>query len=453
MIRALWFMLKVGALVALVVWIAERPGTLRLEWLEYAFTIHVGLFLLFAMAIILGAIFLYNAITAFVRLPSSWRRYKDVRDQEKGYEALTIGLTAVAAGDSKVASKQAKRAQKFLSDDTGLPLLLKAQSARLEGREDEALESFAALLEDKNAAFLGVRGLLQAALDNQDYNKALELAMHALNLHSRQPWILRVVYDLHIRLQNWDEALSMLYRLEKEKAIEAPDARSDRVAILLAHAQDQDNNAAVKSLEKAFKIDAAFAPAATALAREYLSAGQHRKALSVVKKAWALSPHPDLVSVWMLLISPRKAGQPLVRLRWIESLLKLKNGSAVGQIAAGRAALEEKIWGEARTHLLKAEEMAPTAQIYSLLAELEERSGQGQSAVKAWQEKLQSAAQDYAWVCAETGRIYSEWSAVAQPHGSFNTIEWAQPQLFSTNAPALEVAVGATTAVLDIPEA
>lgn len=445
-------MLKVGAAVALVVWIAERPGFVRLEWMEYAFTIHVGLFLLFALAIILGAIFTYNIITAFVKFPSSWRRYKHIRGQEKGYEALTIGLTAVAAGDSKVAAKQARLAEKYLQNDTGLPLLLKAQSARLEGREDDALENFAALLEDKNAAFLGVRGLLQAALDNQDYDKALELASHALKLHPKQPWIVRVAYDLHIRLRQWNDALEMLSRAQKVKALTADEAKADRIAILVAKAEDQDSNAAAKTLQRAVKLDAGFTPAAARLARVYLNNGQRRKALSLIKKAWKSAPHPDLVDVWTLLISSRKAGAPLARMRWIEELLKVNSETAAGQNAAGRIALEYKLWGEARAHLMQAIEIEPTAGTYRLLAELEERSGQGQRAVAEWREKAQAAAPDYVWTCHETGRVYSAWSPVAEPHGAFNTIEWAQSQAFNVAPAQLEMAVGATAAVLDVPE-
>lgn len=451
MLRALWFMLKVGALVALVVWIADRPGTVRLEWMAYTFTVHVGLFLLFTLAIILCSIFIYNTITAFVKLPSSWRRYKSVRNQEKGYEALTIGLTAVAAGDTKVAVTQAKRAEKFLKDDTGLPLLLKAQSARLDGRESDALDNFAALLEDKNAAFLGVRGLLQAALDNEDFDKALELATHAMNLHSRQPWILRVVYDLHIRLRNWDEALSVLYRLEKAKAVEADRARADRVAILIAQSEEAQAGDATKLLQKAVKIDPSFAPAVVRLARLYLNGSQRRKAVSLVKKTWKRQPHEDLVHIWMLLLPARKSDESLARMRWIEELLKVNSDNAPGQFAAGKIALEEKLWGEAREHLIRAAALQPTTGVYERLAALEERSGQSNAAAEGWHEKARAADPDYIWTCGETGRTYSAWSPLAQPHGAFNSMAWVSTPTVIMPA-QLDVAVGETPAVLDVPK-
>lgn len=454
MFKALWFMIKVGLLVALVVWIADRPGFVRLEWLEYTFTIHVGLFLLAALAIILSAIFLYNVIKTFADFPASYRRYREVRSQEKGYEALTTGLTAVAAGDTKVAVKQAKLAEKYMPGDTGLPLLLKAQAARLSGQEELAMESFAALLEDKNAAFLGVRGLLQAALDNQDYNKALELTQHALTLHPKQPWIVRTGYDLHVRLQQWDAALDMLARAEKAKALSADQAAHDRVAILVAqsdaHLANDDQKTAIKALEKAVAIEPGFSPAATRLARLYNASGRRRKAVALIKKAWTAAPHPDLANVWGILIAPRKAGEALARMRWYEKLLEYNDSSAEGLLAVGHIALQEKLWGEARGYFTRALEIAPTAKTYHYLAALEERSGQGQAAAAKWMNMAIDAPPENVWVCRETGRVYEQWLVIAPPHGAFNTIEWGAPQSVSTIS-ALEVQ--ADDQVLDAPKA
>lgn len=454
MIKALWFAIKLGLLVALVVWVADRPGFVKIEWLEYTFTVHVGLFLLAAMATILVAIFIYNIIRAFVTFPASYRRYRGIKDQEKGYEALTIGLSAVAAGDAKKAVRQARRATRYLKGDTGLPLLLEAQAARLEGREEDALESFAGLLEDKNAAFLGVRGLLQAALDAQKYDKALEVAQQALTLHPKQPWILRTAYDLEIRLRHWDGALETLKRAEKAKAIEAEKARRDRGAILIAQAEELehagDEDAALKLLAKAFKLDEGFVPAAVRLARLENKNGAHRKAVSVIRKSWKASPHPDLANIWNGLIKPGKAGEPLARMHWFEKLLAAKADTAQGQIAAGRVALEEKLWGEARTYFMRALELEPSAEIYRLLATLEEQAGQSKTAVQGWLEKADEAEPDHVWICSETGRIYDEWSPVALPHGSFNTIEWGLPDM--VNRPAALGTAGETGGpVLDAP--
>lgn len=434
MIRALWFAVKIGALIALAIWIAERPGTVRIEWVEYTIIIHIGLFLLGALAFVLLTLFIYQTIKTFVDFPKSLARYNEIKDKEKGYQALTRGLTAVAAGDSRAANIHAKRASKLLKGDTGLPLLLEAQAARLDGREDDAAQSFVALLEDKDASFLGVRGLLQTAMDSGDDEAALALAEKALALHPKQGWILKITYDLHIRLQQWYRAEKILGKAEKFGAVSADKARSDRLALYLAQAEKDMGEGygsdATLMIRKALKLDPGFAPAVMALADLHVKEGHPRKAQSLVLKAWKTHPHGGLAEYWLSLLHEDKATDKLARLRWCEKLLKANADSAAGQLMAGRAAMDAGLWGEAREFFKRAEDLHPSASLYQALATLEERSGHDETAIKNWLEKAAGAPAEKAWLCRETGLVYPRWAPVAQPHGSFNTIEWRAPSAY-----------------------
>ncbi len=431
MIKAIWFMVKVGVLVALALWVVENPGFVEMAWLDYKLRIHVGVFLIALVAIILLSIFLYRAIRTFVDFPKSFRRYQEVKRQDKGYRALTLGLTAVAAGDTKAAVYQAHRAAKLLGDDSGLALLLHAQAARLDGREEDAQESFVALLENDDAAFLGVRGLLQTALDAQDYPGALDLGRRALKIHPKQPWILKIVYDLEIRARDWEEARKTLYRAEKAGAVPGEKVSADRVAMLLAEAEnflDKDaRTEALKKAKKAYQIDPNFVPAIAQLARLYNQTGKRRKAMAVIEKAWKTAPHPEFVKIWDALAASSRSKKPPGRRQWFEKLLEINPSAADGQLAAGEIALEEGLWGEARTHFKRAEELEPCAKLYRLFAELEERSSQNEEAAIMWLEKAAEAPPGKIWVCRETGHVYEQWHPIAQPHGAFNTIEWADP--------------------------
>lgn len=431
MIRALWFLVKISALIALAVWVADRPGSVRIEWMEYVFTIHVGMFLLIGLATILLSIFVYQTIKGFIDFPKSYRRYKEIKGQEKGYQALTLGLTAVAAGDTKAAVREAKRASKLLPNDTGLPLLLEAQAARLDGREEDAMRCFVGLLEDKDASFLGVRGLLQASLDVQDYETALAVSDKALALHPKQPWILKIAYDLNVRARDWEKARTILYRAQKAGAIEEVRANADRAAMMIAES-DQDlaagrNDAALKKLKKAASFDEGFAPAIIALVRYHQDKGENRKAKNVIEKAWKKVPHEAYVSVWNELLADDKATDALARLRHFERLVKINGSVALLQCRAGEAAMQAGLWGEARDYFVRAEGLKPSALLYRLWAELEERSTHDEEAIKEWLGKAVSAPGERSWICRETGRAYEDWHVIAEPHGSFNTIEWLDP--------------------------
>lgn len=451
MIRSLWFLVKIAVVVGVVVWVAERPGSVRVEWLDYVFTVHVGLFLLALLGVIVVSIFLYRVVRAFVTFPSSLRYYNEVKGREKGYRALTVGLTAVAAGDTAAAMKHAEKARKMLPEDEGLALLLKAQAARLDGREEDARESFVALLENKDAAFLGVRGLLQASLDTGDTEAALQLARRALDLHPKQKWILRTVYDLEIRGRHWGAAADVLTRAVRSGAIRKERAMRDRAAMALAIALEAEDEGLHNVAAAQFKeaqtlaakienaadgvVDSGFVPAAIVYAQYLMrrGGGQRKKAVAQIEKAWKAQSNAvgagaqgAFVPVWAELMPVAAAGDPLARLKWFERLVKLNPQSAAGQMAAGQAAMDGGLWGEARKFFERAEELRPSAALYKAFAALEDRAGGdgAKEAARKWIEKAGDAPGDRVWVCRESGRVYEGWHPIAEPHGSFNTIEW-----------------------------
>ncbi len=431
MIRAIWSLLKIGIVIAFVIWVAERPGTITIDWLQYKATFHVGFFILAMFIIVILGIFIFSIIKSALDLPKDLARYRDITAKDKGLKALTIGLTAVAVGDAKSAAYQAQRAHRFLKEDEALSCLLEAQAARLDGREMDASRAFIALMDDKNAEFLGIRGLLQSALDCGDYGGALELANRALALHPKQEWILQVTYDLEIKARNWDAARKILYRAEKSGAITSVKAKSDRVAMLLAEADqakaDGHDELVYRSLSKAYKIDKHFVPTALRLGEMYLARDKRKACISVVEVAWKVTPHPALASLWGRACPPARDNDKMAYIHWFEKLLRFKPESVEGLQALANVLISEGLWGEARKKLEKAEGIRPNVNLYRIWARLEERATHDDIVVREWLEKAADAPRERVWICSETGRVYDDWSAISD-QDLFNTIIWDFPQ-------------------------
>ncbi len=431
MIRALWALIKISIVVAAVVWVFENPGTIAIDWLEYKLTFHIGAFLIALLLLVVVGIIVFSVIKYLLDLPKNITRYRDMTDKDKGMRALTIGLSAVAAGDGKSASYQAVRARKFLGKNDALPKMLEAQAARLNGDEVAAARNFVDLLEHKDGAFLGVRGLLQSALDCGDNKGALELGYKALESQPNQGWILCVVYDLEIKAKNWDAARKVLYRAEKNAAIAVNKANSDRVAMYLAEAegahQSGNEELRFKCLNKAYKVDEYFIPTVVRLAQMYIERGKNKAAISIVKKAWVSSPHPELVKIWDDLCPKARDNDTMARVHWFENLLELKEDSVIGLQAMAGVLIEQGLWGEARKALDKAVGIRPNVFLYKLYARLEDRSTHDDQSVRSWLEKAADAPRERKWICSETGRTYKEWVPVSDQE-LFNTIIWDFPQ-------------------------
>ncbi|MFK7840144.1 MAG: heme biosynthesis protein HemY [Bdellovibrionales bacterium] len=428
MFRTLLFLVKVTLFVGVFIWLAEQEGSVRIDWLGYTINAHVGLFLAGLLTVILLSIFVYRVLKTFVDFPSSYRYYSEIRAKNKGYQALTRGLTAVAAGDTKAAIKHAGQARNLMPDDQGLPLLLEAQAARLEGRESDAQESFVSLLENKDTSFLGVRGLLQASMDAGDHKGALEMARRALRLHPKQPWILRTVYDLEIADRQWSAATQTLKRAERVGAIVKERALSDRVAMALAIALSAEeeglHDVAVSQYRKAQTLDPLSIPAVLLSAEYFIRVEKPKKAISLIEKIWKKAPHAAFVDVWTRLMPNAHDTDALQRLKWYEKLVSINPSNARIQVAAGTAASEAALWGEARKFFDSAEEIRPSKELYKALAFLEDKASGDEHASRLWLEKAADVAAERVWICRESGRVYPHWSPIAAPHGGFNTIEW-----------------------------
>ena len=429
LIKTLWFLLKIIVVSVAAVWLATREGVVSMSFSVYDLKMQAGIFWL---ALFVGAFIFYYSLRLIGRLfsaPKAITNYVEKDKQKKGYRAITRGLVAVAVGDTKRASHFSKQASSYLKDDNALPLLLEAQAARLRGEEALAQNKFEALMSDKDAAFLGVRGLLKSAIEEGDMNQALEYARRAQTLHPHQDWIIRNVYELEIRNGLWSDAIQTGKNALRRGALSEEKIISDRAAIYLMrhdYNKDQGNDdAAFKDLKQAHKLNPNFIPTVTRFADYYLSQGKRRKAVKLIEQAWPHNPHPDLADLWDKLC-PHADNQDK-RLKWYEDLVALKTDSVEGHMAAARAAMDMNLWGEAKSYLNVAEKIYPSARVYRTRAIVEQNSTHNEDAINELMEKAANAMLDRKWVCCQTGLTYDSWSALAMPHQSFNTIIWDYP--------------------------
>lgn len=427
MLRSLWWIIECVVVVALAVWLFQNPGTIAAHWNGYDVETSLGVGFI-ALVLLMVFVGMFTRVMGFlVTLPQRWKNLNLKMRKERGYKALTLGLSAVSAGDGKAASYQAWRMRRFIPGDVGLPWLLEAQAARLRGNEDEAKGFFEKLLKEKDTAFLGVRGLLQTAIEAADLDRALDLARQALVMHPDQAWIIHTVFNLEVQKHEWAAALNTLKRAERAKGMDEKEIKSNRIALLLQQAEVLQHGGytaeALKKMREAHRLDPAFAPAAENLAKGYRDVQKRRAAVAVIERAWKENPHPDLVPVWDSLAPANKPSDMAARLRWFERLVSLNPAHVESQIAAAAAAIKDGLWGEAWQYLSAAEKIRPSARLYRMWAQMEEKTGHSESAKRYW-EKAADAPGEKMWICSETGAIYAHWSPLAQPHGAFNTIRW-----------------------------
>ena len=130
MIRLIAYLVLIVLAAAGLSWIADRPGSLTVEWLGYDIrtSVFIGtivLLITFAALALLG----WLGILTF-SAPKRLTRRMDQRRKRTGQEAVRRGIFAAGAGDKLGALKASAIAKKATPEEP-LTLLLEAQSAQL----------------------------------------------------------------------------------------------------------------------------------------------------------------------------------------------------------------------------------------------------------------------------------------------------------------------------------
>lgn len=414
------------AALAVVAWqLAETPGEVSLAWHGWRVDTSASFMAAALLAVLAAGALLYAVLHGVRILPRRLAQARERRRKEAGYHALTKGMVAIAAGDAAEARRFAKRASEFLGRPPGA-LLIGAQAAQLDGRPDQAKTFYTAMLGAKETELLGLRGLLALAEQQGDRAMAIELAEKARALSPKAPWLLTRLFHLQIAARRWEAAETTLRQAIVAKAVaEGSGRHSDAVLLVqlsLMAERNGDRTLALERARRALSLDEALMPASLQLAALHLAGNEPRRARKVIEAAWRRQPHPDLARLYALALAEPDA---VKRYRALTPLEELAPGHVELRRALARAALEAKLWGEARRHIKAAGE-ARDAGFCRLMAELEQNEGANTAAARDWLARASEAEAEPAWLCRACGASAREWSALCGHCGDFDSLAWGQ---------------------------
>ncbi|MEM1400300.1 MAG: heme biosynthesis HemY N-terminal domain-containing protein, partial [Pseudomonadota bacterium] len=379
MVRIVFFFILTAAAVFAALTLSDYPGVVRVEWLGRIIELPIGIGIAGIIAVALLGAVAFWLFRALWRTPGAIGQHLDKRRTNKGYQALSSGMVAVAAGDADEARRHANKAHRLLSRQP-LTRLLSAQAAQLNGNEKAAQNYFEAMLDDPQTEFLGVRGLLTLAAKEGKRPKVLNLAKRALALKPESPWAQTTAFEAQVNSHLWEEAQTTLQRAVAKKVVEKADSNKLKAALLVERSRavltDGDLDEALRLAGQARRADPASRAAALCLARRQLEAGKERAAKSTIEKAWSTMPSGQLAMLYAD-IGPadEKPEQLVTRMKrlarsnpdHVESLLAV----ASAQIGTGE-------YDAAREALLRVDTVEPSQRVYRLLAHLDRESGNPQ---------------------------------------------------------------------------
>lgn len=361
-------------------------------------------------------------------------RYFDRSRQQKGYQALSEGMMALASGEGELAMAKASRAERYLRKPE-LTNLITAQAAEMSGNRGKAEEVYKRLLKNEKTRFVGVRGILKQKLAEGDTDTALKLAETAFALKPKHSEIQDTLLKLQAQNEDWKGARQTLNAKLKHGTLPR-DVHKRRDAVLaLSEARDiLDEGKDIEAREAAIeanRLSPDLVPAAVLAARGYIKKGSNRYAARVVKKAWDARPHPDLAAVFAE-IEPDET--PEARLKRFAKLLKVHPENRETKLLEAELHIAAEDFPAARRALGDLAEADPDARALTIMAAVERGEGASDAVVKGWLARALSAPRGPQWVCDNCHNIHAEWVPACDNCQSFDTLSWTTPPASSVSS-------------------
>ena len=425
MIRLLTFLILLAAAAAGFAWVADRPGEVSVIWLGQQYETSVAVALLGILLAAIAFTIFWGFLRFVLRIPSLMSIASKARRRNKGYEALSRGMVAAGAGDSALALRAARAAEKHLGED-GLTLLLRAQAAQMAGDRAGAERAFARMVDRPDTRVLGLRGLHLEALRRGDASSAHHYAEQA---HRIAPvsWAGQALLDHHSAAQDWPRALAMLDSNLAQRSIDKPTARRQRAVLQTAIALDlpaQDAPEALRLSKEAAELAPDLTPAAALAARLLGKRGDLRKAARLIEASWKVQPHPDLAQAYLDLRPGDSTHDRLARARTLARVAPQDPESALCMARAAMEAREFRLARSTMQPLIEGGER-PTARMCLLMADLEEMDGGAEGKVREWLARASRAPRDKTWVA--DGVACDVWAPVSPVSGKLDAFRWEAP--------------------------
>ncbi|PZQ46677.1 MAG: heme biosynthesis protein HemY [Rhodovulum sulfidophilum] len=436
----LWSLIKVVVFVAVAVGLAfgakyllETPGEVRFAFGDHEMLLSpLGFVIAICLALIAAYLLLrlIGLLIAVIRFllgdETAITRYFTRHRQRRGLDALSEAMTALASDDSKSAIKYSAKAERLLARPDITRLMI-ARSAELGGDRTKARLYYKEMLADPRTRFVAIQGLMRQQLEEGDTATALELAKKAFAIRPEHPAMLRQLFELQSRREDWSGARATLTAATQAKLLPRDVATRRDAVLSLADARallgrgetERGNEAALQ----ANRLAPTLIPAAALASHVHVEKGAKRKAVKTLTTAWGANPHPDLAAAFAA-IEPTET--PAMRRKRFDTLIAARPDDMESKLLKSELALADEDFPAARKALGGLAETHPTTRSLAIMAAVERGTGAPDAVVSGWLAKALTASRGPQWTCDKCNHVHGHWMPICENCGAFDTLAWRE---------------------------
>jgi HemY protein len=425
----------VGSLVvaALAAWMISLPGILTIEVGGYRMQPRLGAAIFMFMLVAIVVILLWAIVRRIITAPRTMARRNRERRHLQGVEALSDAFVALQAGDATRARVLAREAQARLPDNTAAKLL-EARADLALGDMPAAREHYRALIASEKTAVAALTGLYDQARSQNRPEAALTFARKTLALAPNSSWAADAVFGDLTRRGQWAEAVAMVNAEQAGNREDRARKRRRQAVIETARAREAENSDPLGALDHALtalKLLPDFVPAALIASRIHINRGETRKAMSLLRRIWRATGHPDVAALYA---HAQPGASAVDRLKRLREIIDLPPPHRAAGMALARAAIDAYDWPLARNALAPFSGPEATQGVASLMAEIEEGQTGDQGKAREWLARAVRAPRDPAWTA--DGLVSDEWEPISPVSGKLDAFEWKVPVTLSAKSSA-----------------
>lgn len=381
------------ATVAVAVLVLQEPGYVLIVYHEWS--VETTLSLLIG-ALVASFILLYLLIRLLRNvwlLPRRMAEWKKARRRMRATVGTNRGLLALAEGNwakaEKLLIRFAKESELALINYLGAARAAQKQNASM--RRDLHLADAHHSMPRATLAIGITQGELQYA--QGQYEEALATLMHLRSIAPKHGYVLYLLMKVHERMESWNELLKLLPELRRSGALDSQQADELEAKV------HQQLFAAAATSQDAARLRETWAHVPRELrqhseliaiyVRQLIASGEgNGEGEEILREALKREFDPQLVRLYGLVRGADVARQ----LATAEGWLRHHPRDADLLLTLGRLALQNQLWGKARSYLEASLGNVPQADTYCELANLLHDLGEEERARELYRQGLQSAA-------------------------------------------------------------
>jgi HemY protein len=333
--------------------------------------------------VLLGAGFfafyvLIRLIVTALKIPEKVRAYRAEKARLGAREMLAEALTALFSGRFDSAEKAARRAMDF--PDTKDIAATVAAWAAFESGNAAAAVPYLENITGEGAARMRDASLAYVQLAEGKPQEALPLLKRLHNLDPKNPGVLKMKLEAELAEKAWEDVLETLPLLVKTGLMPESAASQIRLnaELNLIKQKSSDHEALLatwKQLPSGSRHDPALA---AAVVRGLNALGCGTEAQDIVEQTLEREWDSGLARLY----GDCKGESAMAQIERAEGWLRAHGRDAALLMALGKLCMRQGLWGKTQSYLEASVALEPTLEAHMTLANLMERMGKPQEAVR-----------------------------------------------------------------------